>query len=46
MDEDEKERLNEARASLANTESKKAKRKARSAFLRKRRGLKAAGIVT
>ena len=53
MDEDEKEMLNEARARLANTKGKKAKRKAREkqleeakrlANLQKRRELKAAGI--
>ncbi|QDZ21389.1 cell division cycle 5-like protein [Chloropicon primus] len=53
MDEDEKEMLNEARARLANTKGKKAKRKAREkqleearrlATLQKRRELKAAGI--
>jgi pre-mRNA-splicing factor CDC5/CEF1 len=53
MDEDEKEMLNEARARLANTKGKKAKRKAREkqlmeakrlASLQKRRELKAAGI--
>jgi pre-mRNA-splicing factor CDC5/CEF1 len=53
MDEDEKEMLNEARARLANTKGKKAKRKAREkqlqeakrlAALQKRRELKAAGI--
>jgi pre-mRNA-splicing factor CDC5/CEF1 len=53
MDEDEKEMLNEARARLANTKGKKAKRKAREkqlieakrlAGLQKRRELKAAGI--
>jgi hypothetical protein len=53
MDEDEKEMLSEARARLANTEGKKAKRKAREkqleearrlASLQKRRELKAAGI--
>lgn len=55
MDEDEKEMLSEARARLANTQGKKAKRKAREraleeakrlATLQKRRELKAAGIVT
>eukprot|EP00842_Homolaphlyctis_polyrhiza_P001025 jgi/Hompol1/1923/HPOL_002844-RA len=55
MDEDEKEMLSEARARLANTQGKKAKRKAREkqleearrlAFLQKRRELKAAGIET
>ncbi|PWZ00003.1 hypothetical protein BCV70DRAFT_103917 [Testicularia cyperi] len=54
MDEDEKEMLSEARARLANTQGKKAKRKAREraleearrlATLQKRRELKAAGIV-
>lgn len=54
MDEDEKEMLSEARARLANTQGKKAKRKARErqleearrlAALQKRRELKAAGIV-
>ena len=54
MDEDEKEMLSEARARLANTQGKKAKRKAREraleearrlAMLQKRRELKAAGIV-
>eukprot|EP00968_Pinguiococcus_pyrenoidosus_P006540 scaffold438_cov250-Pinguiococcus_pyrenoidosus.AAC.6 len=54
MDEDEKEMLSEARARLANTKGKKAKRKAREkqleearrlASLQKRRELKAAGIV-
>ncbi|CDU22316.1 related to CEF1-required during G2/M transition [Sporisorium scitamineum] len=53
MDEDEKEMLSEARARLANTQGKKAKRKAREraleearrlAMLQKRRELKAAGI--
>ena len=53
MDEDEKEMLNEARARLANTNGKKAKRKVREkmldearrlATLQKRRELKAAGI--
>ncbi len=53
MDEDEKEMLSEARARLANTRGKKAKRKARAkqlqearrlASLQKRRELKAAGI--
>jgi len=53
MDEDEKEMLSEARARLANTRGKKAKRKAREkqleearrlALLQKRRELKAAGI--
>ncbi|KAI3819018.1 hypothetical protein L1987_12840 [Smallanthus sonchifolius] len=53
MDEDEKEMLSEARARLANTRGKKAKRKAREkqleearrlASLQKRRELKAAGI--
>ncbi|XVE89988.1 hypothetical protein DITRI_Ditri20bG0041000 [Diplodiscus trichospermus] len=55
MDEDEKETLSEARARLANTRGKKAKRKAREkqleearrlASLQKRRELKAAGINT
>ncbi|ANB15857.1 Cef1p [Sugiyamaella lignohabitans] len=55
MDEDEKEMLAEARARLANTQGKKAKRKDRErllneskrlAFLQKRRQLKQAGIVT
>ncbi|PKA60742.1 Cell division cycle 5-like protein [Apostasia shenzhenica] len=55
MDEDEKEMLSEARARLANTRGKKAKRKAREkqleearrlASLQKRRELKAAGINT
>ena len=54
MDEDEKEMLSEARARLANTEGKKAKRKAREraldearrlSTLQKRRELRAAGIV-
>ena len=54
MDEDEKEMLSEARARLANTRGKKAKRKAREkqleearrlASLQKRRELKAAGIA-
>lgn len=54
MDEDEKEMLSEARARLANTRGKKAKRKAREkqleearrlALLQKRRELKAAGIT-
>ncbi|KAJ3368960.1 Cell cycle serine/threonine-protein kinase cdc5/MSD2 [Allomyces arbusculus] len=54
MDEDEKEMLSEARARLANTQGKKAKRKARErqleesrrlAALQKRRELKAAGII-
>jgi pre-mRNA-splicing factor CDC5/CEF1 len=53
MDEDEKEMLNEARARLANTQGKKAKRKARErqleearrlANLQKKRELKAAGL--
>lgn len=53
MDEDEKEMLSEARARLANTKGKKAKRKAREkqleearrlAMLQKRRELKAAGV--
>merc|ERR1719334_202766 len=53
MDEDEKEMLSEARARLANTKGKKAKRKAREkqleqarrlASLQKIRELKAAGI--
>lgn len=55
MDEDEKEMLSEARARLANTQGKKAKRKARErqlddsrrlAILQKRRELRAAGINT
>ena len=55
MDEDDKEMLSEARARLANTQGKKAKRKARErqleesrrlATLQKRRELKAAGINT
>ena len=55
MEEDEKEMLSEARARLANTRGKKAKRKAREkqleearrlAALQKRRELKAAGIVS
>ena len=55
MDEDEKEMLAEARARLANTKGKKAKRKAREkqleearrlADLQKRRELKAAGLIT
>ena len=55
MDEDEKEMLSEARARLANTQGKKAKRKARErqleearrlAVLQKRRELKAAGIIS
>lgn len=54
MDEDEKEMLSEARARLANTKGKKAKRKAREkqleearrlAALQKRRELKAAGVT-
>lgn len=54
MDEDEKEMLSEARARLANTQGKKAKRKAREkqldearrlAALAKKRDLRAAGIV-
>ncbi|KAF8334255.1 pre-mRNA splicing factor component-domain-containing protein [Cantharellus anzutake] len=54
MDEDEKEMLSEARARLANTQGKKAKRKARErqleearrlAVLQKKRELKAAGII-
>ena len=54
MDEDEKEMLNEARARLANTKGKKAKRKAREkqleearrlASLQKRREMKAAGLA-
>lgn len=53
MDEDEKEMLAEARARLANTQGKKAKRKAREkqleearrlASMQKRRELKAAGV--
>ena len=53
LDEDEKEMLSEARARLANTQGKKAKRKARErqqeesrrlALLQKRRELKTAGI--
>jgi pre-mRNA-splicing factor CDC5/CEF1 len=53
MDEDEKEMLSEAKARLANTKGKKAKRKARErqldeskrlSMLQKRRELKAAGI--
>eukprot|EP01033_Poteriospumella_lacustris_P000852 gene851-610_t len=53
MDDDDKEMLSEARARLANTKGKKAKRKARErmleesrrlALLQKRRELKAAGI--
>mmetsp|Transcript_1666 Transcript_1666/g.1816 ORF Transcript_1666/g.1816 Transcript_1666/m.1816 type:complete len:805 (+) Transcript_1666:172-2586(+) len=53
MDEDEKEMLSEARARLANTKGKKAKRKARErqleesrrlSMLQKRRELKAAGV--
>ncbi|KAK8845470.1 pre-mRNA-splicing factor CEF1 [Kwoniella newhampshirensis] len=53
MDDDEKEMLSEARARLANTQGKKAKRKARErqleeakrlTFLQKKRELKAAGI--
>ncbi|KAJ1444627.1 pre-mRNA splicing factor component-domain-containing protein [Pelagophyceae sp. CCMP2097] len=55
MDEDEKEMLSEARARLANTRGKKAKRKSRElqldearrlASLQKRRELKAAGIFS
>jgi pre-mRNA-splicing factor CDC5/CEF1 len=55
MDEDEVEMLQEARARLANTQGKKAKRKAREkmlgeakrlADLQKRRELKAAGIIS
>lgn len=55
LDEDEKEMLSEARARLANTQGKKAKRKARErqleesrrlAMLQKRRELKSAGINT
>ncbi|OZJ03547.1 hypothetical protein BZG36_04168 [Bifiguratus adelaidae] len=54
MEEDEKEMLSEARARLANTQGKKAKRKARErqleearrlSMLQKRRELKAAGIT-
>src|ERR1700744_6052546 len=54
LDEDEKEMLSEARARLANTQGKKAKRKARErqleearrlAVLQKKRELKAAGII-
>lgn len=54
MDEDEKEMLSEARARLANTKGKKAKRKAREkqleearrlVTLQKRRELKAAGVM-
>ena len=53
MDQDEKEMLSEARARLANTQGKKAKRKARErqleesrrlSMLQKRRELKAAGV--
>lgn len=53
LDEDEKEMLSEARARLANTQGKKAKRKARErqldearrlAALQKRREMRAAGI--
>ena len=55
MDDEEKEMLSEARARLANTKGKKAKRKAREkqleearrlASLQKHRELKAAGIET
>lgn len=55
MDDEEKEMLSEARARLANTEGKKAKRKAREraledsrrlAMLQKRRELKVAGIFS
>ncbi|KAL4159698.1 hypothetical protein PRNP1_000271 [Phytophthora ramorum] len=55
MDEDEKEMLSEARARLANTKGKKAKRKAREkqleearrlATLQKKRELKAAGVMS
>ncbi|PKI85914.1 Pre-mRNA-splicing factor cef1 [Malassezia vespertilionis] len=55
MDEEEKEMLSEARARLANTEGKKAKRKAREraleearrlAMLQKRRELRVAGIFS
>ncbi|OWZ03049.1 Cell division cycle 5-related protein [Phytophthora megakarya] len=55
MDEDEKEMLSEARARLANTKGKKAKRKAREkqleearrlAALQKKRELKAAGVLS
>jgi len=55
MDEDEIEMLQEARARLANTQGKKAKRKGREkmlneakrlADLQKRRELKAAGIIS
>lgn len=55
MDEDEKEMLSEARARLANTQGKKAKRKQREkliaetkrlSVIQKRRDLKAAGINT
>ena len=55
MDEDEKEMLSEARARLANTRGKKAKRKAREksllearrlAILQKEREMRAAGIET
>ncbi|SBS84393.1 DNA binding protein Myb2 [Plasmodium ovale curtisi] len=55
MDEDEKEMLAEAKARLANTKGKKAKRKAREkqleqarrlALLQKKRELKAAGIIS
>lgn len=54
MDEDEKEMLSEARARLANTQGKKAKRKAREkllddarrvAALQKRREMQAAGLI-
>jgi pre-mRNA-splicing factor CDC5/CEF1 len=54
MDEDEKEMLSEARARLANTQGKKAKRKAREklldearrmAALQKRREMRAAGLM-
>lgn len=55
MDEDELEMLSEARARLANTQGKKAKRKAREkqleearrlASLQKRRELRAVGIIS
>jgi pre-mRNA-splicing factor CDC5/CEF1 len=54
MDEDEKEMLSEARARLANTQGKKAKRKARErqmeeskrlSFMQKRREMRASGIL-
>ena len=45
MDEDEKEMLSEARARLANTRGKKAKRKAREAQLDEARRLAASRLI-